>query len=111
ASILGFRWSSNEASGLQSIVWRKQWEDARDEMIKTKLLEYNQDDCLALRVLTEFIALIKNREVLAEAQHALPNKVVFTSDLVSSSNNRHRFGKIQFCLPDFELVNKCAYYD
>ena len=49
AGFLGFRWTSVGASGLESIVWREQWEEVPDEVLKSKLLEYNRDDCLALR--------------------------------------------------------------
>ena len=62
AGFLGFRWTAAEASGLDSIVWREQWEDARDDALKVKLLDYNRDDCLALRAVTEFIASIANYE-------------------------------------------------
>jgi hypothetical protein len=111
AAFLGFRWSSAEASGLQSVVWREQWEDAHDEVLKAKLIEYNRDDCLALHVLAKFIASIKNRETQEDSEPLRTDKIVFTSDLVSASYGKHRFGKAQFCLPELEFVNRCAYYD
>ena len=111
ASFLGFRWSSVEASGIQSVVWRGQWEDAHDEVLKARLLEYNREDCEALRVLTEFIVAIKNREALEEAKCVRRENLVFTSDLMLISYGTHRFGKADFCLPDLEFVNKCAYFD
>ena len=65
ASFLGFRWSSPEASGLKSVVWREQWEESWRRRLKEKLLEYNRDDSLALRVVTEFIASITAPEARA----------------------------------------------
>jgi hypothetical protein len=26
-------------------------------------------------------------------------------------SRKHKFGKAEFCLPDFEFVNRCAYFD
>ncbi len=111
ASFLGFRWSSVEASGLESIVWREQWEDARDEVQKAKLLEYNRDDCSALRAVTEFIASISGRGVEGGPERSRSGNIVFTGELPSTMAGKHRFGKAEFCLPDLEFVNKCAYFD
>jgi predicted RecB family nuclease len=38
---LGFRWTSAEASGLKSIVWRAQWDEAPEAWLKEKICEYN----------------------------------------------------------------------
>jgi hypothetical protein len=48
---IGAEWSSFDASGLQSIVWRFQWEASRDNTIKDQILAYNREDCQALRLL------------------------------------------------------------
>ncbi len=48
AAFLGFKWTEEKADGLQSLVWRKQWEIAKENSWKEKLLQYNQDDCKAL---------------------------------------------------------------
>jgi predicted RecB family nuclease len=47
AGCLGFRWSDPDASGLQGIVWRREWEGSREEAPKQRLLTYNQEDCSA----------------------------------------------------------------
>jgi len=64
-----------------------------------------------LRVLAEFIVAIKNRETQEEREPVRRDNLVFTSDLMPTSYGKHRFGKADFCLPDLEFVNKCAYYD
>ena len=48
AGCLGFRWSVPGASGMQSVVWRHDREEARDDALKQRLLAYNEEDCLAL---------------------------------------------------------------
>lgn len=62
---IGARWRSDNASGLQSLVWRHQWEENRDPALKQRLVEYNEDDCVALRMLAERIGRVK--ESAAEA--------------------------------------------
>ena len=111
AGLLGFHWTSTGASGLESIVWREQWEDARDEELKTKLLEYNRDDCLALRAVTEFIASITASEGKVRSERSHLDEIVYASELQSAVRRKHRFGRPEFCLPDFEFVNRCAYFD
>src|SRR5690606_32592927 len=44
-SYLGFRWTEPDASGLQSIVWRRTWEASGAQHFKSKLLTYNLEDC------------------------------------------------------------------
>lgn len=39
---LGFERADEDATGLQSIVWRKSWDDNHDRDIKTRLVQYNQ---------------------------------------------------------------------
>jgi predicted RecB family nuclease len=55
ATCLGFTWTAPDASGIQSLVWRSQWEHAHGEGWKDKLLTYNLEDCEALKRVTEFI--------------------------------------------------------
>jgi len=48
AKFIQFLWTDNSANGLQSMVWRYNWEYTRDDNLKQKLLQYNLDDCTAL---------------------------------------------------------------
>lgn len=48
---LGATWSSPNASGLQSIVWRIEWQASRDAKLKDLLIRYNIEDCDALAIL------------------------------------------------------------
>jgi predicted RecB family nuclease len=56
---LGAAWTDPQASGLQSLVWRYGWEASRDEGHKQSLLQYNYEDCEAVRVLVERLARIR----------------------------------------------------
>ena len=109
AGLLGFRWTTAEVSGLDSIVWREQWEDAHDDSLKAKLLDYNRHDCSALRAVTEFIASITSHEAKRSEASNLA-EIVYTSDL-QALTRKHRFGKAEFCSPDLEFVNNCAYFN
>jgi predicted RecB family nuclease len=55
AKYLGFRWRDIDPSGAASIEWYHRWVDSRDIQIKQRILEYNEDDCLATRVLVDAI--------------------------------------------------------
>ena len=45
AGCLGCSWTDPDASGLQSMVWRKRWEATQAEEWKQKLVTYNLEDC------------------------------------------------------------------
>jgi hypothetical protein len=49
--LVGATWTSPDASGLQSIVWRLQWELSKDSTLKNQILVYNLEDCHALKLL------------------------------------------------------------
>lgn len=55
---LGAEWTDPQASGLHSLVWRHSWEAGRDERYKQALLQYNYEDCKAVRMLVDCLAQI-----------------------------------------------------
>ena len=55
AYYLGFRWRDKSPSGAESIEWYHQWVETGDKKIKERILKYNEDDCIATRVLLEGI--------------------------------------------------------
>lgn len=55
---LGATWTSPDASGLQSLVWRHYWEQNRNENFKQTLITYNEEDCHALQLLTKQLSKI-----------------------------------------------------
>jgi predicted RecB family nuclease len=112
AGYLGCTWTDNNASGLQSLVWRSRWEQAREPAWKDKLVAYNAEDCAALRKVTAFVQAIgeaARRRGEAEASSAGP-QVAWADDIVRSSHQRE-FCQAKFVLQDFDHVNECAYFD
>jgi predicted RecB family nuclease len=55
ARCLGHEWSDPLSSGLQSIVWRQDWEASGDPAIRAKLTAYNMEDCDALSLVAQAV--------------------------------------------------------
>jgi len=55
---IGASWTSPDASGLYTLVWRHQWEETRYTEFKQRLMTYNHEDCLALSMLTDELTRI-----------------------------------------------------
>ncbi|MDD4895365.1 MAG: TM0106 family RecB-like putative nuclease [Atribacterota bacterium] len=55
AQYLGFRWRDEHPSGAESIEWYHRWLELERPEIKKRILQYNEDDCIAMRVLLEGI--------------------------------------------------------
>lgn len=55
AKYLGFTWRDAHPSGAASIEWFDRWVKTRDPAIRQQILEYNEDDCKATRVLLDGI--------------------------------------------------------
>ena len=60
ASFVGATWTSPNASGLQSLVWRKYWDETSDNHYKSMLLNYNEEDCHALKLLVDKLTIIRD---------------------------------------------------
>ena len=61
AGFLGFHWTDAQATGLDSIVWRSRWETTHDDSLKDRLLRYNREDCLGLKMVTDFVTSLEQR--------------------------------------------------
>ena len=55
ASYLGFAWRDPHPSGAASIEWFHRWVETGDATIRQRILDYNEDDCRATRVLRDGI--------------------------------------------------------
>ena len=55
AKYLGFLWRDTHPSGAASIEWFHRWVESWDLEIKQRILDYNEDDCRATRVLLDGI--------------------------------------------------------
>lgn len=49
---LGFQWDAEDASGAASIVWMNDYLNGKEEL-KSKILRYNEDDCMATHFLKQ----------------------------------------------------------
>jgi hypothetical protein len=104
---LGESWSENDASGLQSLVWRYNWEKTEDENLKKTLITYNKEDCHILKKVFEFIV-----EIFDDNKDTKDfDKFTSVSDLSLSNKENLTFKKNEFLLEELDFVNKCAYFD
>lgn len=55
AKYLGFAWRDTHPSGAASIEWFDRWVTTGDPAIRQRILDYNEDDCRATRVLLDGI--------------------------------------------------------
>ena len=55
AKHLGFAWRDTHPSGAASIEWFDRWVTTGDPAVRQRILDYNEDDCRATRVLLDGI--------------------------------------------------------
>jgi len=55
AKYLGFAWRDTHPSGAASIEWFDRWVKTGDAAVRQRILDYNEDDCRATRVLLDGI--------------------------------------------------------
>ena len=110
---LGCSWSSAQASGPQSIVWRRQWEATQSATFKQQLTTYHMEDCLALRKVTEFLHVLCHHRL--RAHNAEPpcydGYPVSHVEALDPPSSRREWGRADFVIPDFAFINNCAYFD
>ena len=58
AKYLGFAWRDTHPSGAASIEWFHKWVESGDPAVRQRILDYNEDDCRATRVLRDGIAAL-----------------------------------------------------
>ena len=113
ARCLGFEWTSEGASGVQSIAWRMRWETTRDEEWKWLLITYNMEDCLALKRVTEFIRSVGGRstqEPSSSPAGGEETRVAWVHEIDKLANNR-KWGPTPFVHPEYTFINSCARFD
>jgi predicted RecB family nuclease len=59
ARYLGFNWRDPHPSGAASIEWFDRWVRTGDPTIRQRILDYNEDDCQATRVLVDSIRTLE----------------------------------------------------
>lgn len=107
AGYIGFTWSDPAASGLQTIAWRHEWDAAKSPALKAALLKYNAEDCEALEIVTSKIVELCLWS--PEAEGLPENGIVHTEKL--KRDYLYGFMHTEFSLPEFDTINKAAYWD
>lgn len=58
ANYLGFSWRDTHPSGAASIEWFHRWVESGDPAIRQRVIDYNEDDCRAMRVLRDALVAL-----------------------------------------------------
>ncbi len=99
ARFIKFEWSDKDASGLQSVVWRYEWELAHDEYLKNKLITYNIEDCKALIRVKDWVGHIEKEDNDKQFVGNYKNETIF------------KWGVTNYITNDFKEVNDKAYFN
>ncbi|MGH8656715.1 MAG: ribonuclease H-like domain-containing protein [Gammaproteobacteria bacterium] len=107
-SYLGFRWSSTNPSGTQSIIWRTDWERSGDLAAKQNLILYNAEDCQALHALTRTLLRIVHPD---DQQHMKDGTAPEVASADSSASREGLWRKFSSPIVAFQVINKAARWD
>lgn len=108
ASWLGFKWSELEASGLQAITWRKDWEQTGAQSEKEKLVRYNAEDCAALELVTGSVAQMVQEGSGCNSETRDRLEVVVANNVDHKVTIWPRFSS---SIEGFETINRAARWD
>lgn len=111
AGHLGFAWSEPDASGVQSIVWRRRWEETGSAELKDKLITYNIEDCAALGKVTEFLYAICTSQPGVGGVTSHDGREVARVGETAARGRMQGWNESIYGLPDFEYVNDRASFD
>jgi predicted RecB family nuclease len=105
AGWLGFRWSDRDSSGVQSIVWRDEWEQSRAQSMKERLITYNSEDCAALELVADAVVQICHKEIEPDSSTVSRPEVVVADKLDSKLTMWRKFST---SIQGFEGINQAA---
>jgi hypothetical protein len=108
---LGYARVQEDATGLQTIAWRKNWETTKDLGLKSKLIQYNRDDCSELKRLCEFIGRLASQNLTNITDNPNFPKLSRTEDLKRDRPHWQMFARKEYALEDVKHVIKCSYFD
>ncbi len=105
---LGFNWSAEDASGVQSIIWRSEWEQTSAPLPKEKLITYNSEDCVALEIVARIVLEACQPNEGLNSEHGNHPEVVVADNLDSKVTMWPKFNS---AIEGFEAINKAARWD
>ena len=108
---LGFERAHENTTGLLSIVWRKSWQVNKAAETKTRLLEYNHDDCRTLKRIVEFMRCLAAPGSSGGVLSQIPFKSTQSEDLIKDRPHWDLFRPREYASDDFKKVAQCAYFD
>jgi predicted RecB family nuclease len=109
---LGFLRDDENATGLQSIIWRQKWQETKVSDYRAHLLRYNEDDCRALKAVSDFIRGLNSPEAATAAVAQTPLKTARTEELTKDRPRWELFRpRREYATEDFKKVAECAYFD
>jgi len=111
AKYLHFKWTAGEVDGRQSIVWRERWTQTADPIVRKKLVQYNLDDCRALKRVHQFLISATSCEEIENNRAGSVATVVHTTKLQSKAIRTHKWGETDYAVDGLDAVNKRAYFD
>lgn len=109
--VLGCERTHEGVAGLQTIVWRKNWETNRVADLKADLIRYNQDDCRILKHLCEFIRRLSWPDVPNSIPPSNLPVIARTEEMIKELSHWQLFRPREYALEDFKHVVKCSYFD
>ncbi len=89
ANSLGMKWTNEKASGLQTIIWRNEWEEGQEKR-KEDLKIYNQEDCLALKILTDELTRIQKMAMISNDVEFVQNPKKIATEVSKSLHNQFK---------------------
>src|SRR5262249_32017449 len=108
---LGFAWSEPDASGVQSVVWRRQWEESGSAGLRDKLTTYNIEDCVVLRKVTEFLYATCISQPGIDVVSSHEGHEVARVEETTSRGRMHGWNEAIHGVPDFGYVHDRASFD
>ena len=107
---LGAKWSESYPSGIHTLAWRERWLRSGDPVWRERLLQYNREDCCALRRVAECLDELVAKQDMPRQVGGDP-MLAFTDTLPKGERKGHIFRKQDFAIREFERINQCAYFD
>lgn len=106
---LGFHWTEKNASGWESVLWKKNWDKSQDGGLKQQLIQYNLEDCLALKKITGVLSGISANN--NEGNNDGKSLEYICEQKPQDEHDPRNWHSTVYCSPDLDYINRCAYFD